>query len=281
MDNYQRQLNFIFNRLAENSDFWEEGIFDEQDPMSGFVFIETLLQNPAADLANYSDDQVAFGLDFIFNGNFSDLAHNFKRAVVPVERKVLALENLFHLFRDVFNLRCQAEISATPEPAVSKLNAVCYMFWDVTPLSGWIVPDEADLSAHMMFGMQELLDSGFAEEYGLSEEVLNGIMQQIKPPQGDRMLKTSEQIFEDMMAQYKNLPDDVAVYYQAIAAVMRQCLTLENPACVESGLHGLGHMVPFLPDLAVPIIDEYLEHVKTRSESLIHYAKAARTGMIQ
>ena len=62
---------------------------------------------------------------------------------------------------------------------------------------------------------------------------------------------------------------------------MQQCLNLSNPACVESGLHGLGHLVFDLPDLTIPIIDKYLEDHQGLNNALVNYAKAARTGMIQ
>ena len=79
---------------------------------------------------------------------------------------------------------------------------------------------------------------------------------------------------------YKTINVETRGYYEAIAYVMQECLRLDNPACGESGLHGLGHLVPFLPDIAVPIIDRDLKHKKNPDENLVQYAQAARTGMI-
>lgn len=70
-------------------------------------------------------------------------------------------------------------------------------------------------------------------------------------------------------------------YYEAVAWVMQQCLSSPNPAVVESGLHGLGHMVFDYPSVAAPILDAYLDQNKGRPNALINYARAARTGMIQ
>lgn len=96
------------------------------------------------------------------------------------------------------------------------LNFICYMFWDVTPLSVW---------------------SGFPkiEKRG---------------------------------------------YDEAMIAVMAQCLTLDNPACVESALHGLGHAVTILSKIAIPVIDEFLKKHKNKGRILLNYAEMARTGMI-
>lgn len=71
-------------------------------------------------------------------------------------------------------------------------------------------------------------------------------------------------------------------YYEAIADVMQRCLDLSNPACLESGLHGLGHLAYKHPEIAVPIIDNFIKNGKMRhNTTLLNYAKAARTGRIQ
>jgi hypothetical protein len=70
-------------------------------------------------------------------------------------------------------------------------------------------------------------------------------------------------------------------YYDAIAQVMEKCLSLRNVACVESGLHGLGHMVVDYPAVAEPILDRYLAKLEKIPAELRGYAQAARTGMIQ
>lgn len=82
---YHRQLAHIFNRPTTEpawywSEHWEEGIFEDEDPLSAFVFIEALLQNPALALAPYSDDEVTLGLEFVFNDAISNLACDFKTA---------------------------------------------------------------------------------------------------------------------------------------------------------------------------------------------------------
>jgi hypothetical protein len=218
---YQRQLNYIFNRPTTepewywSNDYWEEGIFD-QSPLSAFVFLETLFLNPKTDLSNYSDEQIGLGLNYIFNNVCSDLAHDFKVADVPLERKIKAIHALFNLYQDVLNTRCQAILSAFSQEKLSKIQYVCYMFWD---FCSWSV---------------------FA-------------------------------------AEDKNSP----FYYEAIANVMKRCLGLSNPACIESALHGLGHLASSQPEIAVPIIDTFLKNTKKHPKTLIEYAKMARTGVIQ
>ena len=116
------------------------------------------------------------------------------------------------------------------------------------------------------------------ENMQLPEGVLEMMKQQI-----DQMKEAAlrpEHIAANVQQQYQNMDAETKGYYAAIAEVMQQCLGLSNPACIESGLHGLGHLATFLPDIAVPIVDEYLKNRKKQPKALVEYAKMARTGMI-
>jgi hypothetical protein len=236
---YQRQLDYIFNRPTdEPAWYWrdsseEEPVFDET-PLSAFLFLETLCLNPEKDLQAYSNEQIGLGFCFIFDNVCSNITHDFKAADVPFDRKIKAIHNLFALFRDVLNPRCAAVESSFSQATLSKINYVCYMFWDICPLS-------------------------FAN--GLS----------FTRPKESKMVDKEA---------HENSKLENQFYYTAIAEVMKKCLDLSNPACVESGIHGLGHLAFSFPDIAVPILDKYISKGKNRSESLVNYAKSARTGMI-
>jgi hypothetical protein len=62
--------------------------------------------------------------------------------------------------------------------------------------------------------------------------------------------------------------------------VMEAVLQLPNPACKESAIHGLGHMVR-QSDRAHAIIDRFLSREKDIDPQLASYARAALTGCIQ
>ena len=276
---YRRQLNHIFNRPSSEpawywSNHWEEGIF-EDNPLSAFTFIETLMKDVKADLSPYSNDQIGLGLAYIFNNAISNLANDFKIAPVPFERKEKAVRSLFALFRDIFNPRCATKTSAFSQEESTPLNSICYMFWDVCPFSTWL---KFTNSEEIGMSFMASLSAEHLENMQLPEGVLEIMQQQMAQYKGT--LKTTEEIVADGQAQYKNMDAETKGYYKAIADVMQRCLTLSNPACVESGLHGLGHLATFLPDIAVPIIDDYLKNGKNRSEALENYAQMARTGMI-
>ena len=149
------------------------------------------------------------------------------------------------------------------------------MFWDVCPLSTWL--QFVDTEQMGLSFIASLSDSGL-ENLGLPESVVEMMKQQIVQLQTDFL--TPKTIAENVQQQYQNIDAETRGYYAAIADVMQNCLGLSNPACVESGLHGLGHMATFLPDIAVPIIDTYLKNKKNKNKDLINYAKTARTGII-
>jgi hypothetical protein len=281
---FPQQLDYIFNRpVADPAWYWqardeEADPFNGEDPLAAFEFIEALCENPGQRLAAYSDDQVGQGLTFIFSGDCSHLAHGFKTAEVSYERRAAALRALFHLFRDVFQPRCKPQLGSNSQEKSAPLSYICYMFWDVSPLSQWLNPDQDDLSA---YAMQQFLDSNISDEFDLPEEVQEMMRQHAQQALANRTPKSWEDIQADMMNRYANLPPETEAYYRAIADVMAGCLRLDNPACVESGLHGLGHMVPFLPDLATPLIDDFLNNnAKNLPAALMDYARAARTGIV-
>lgn len=283
-DNYQRQLHFIFNDLAnqyaERQSWNSEEEIIEDNPLSAFYFIERLLENAKTDLASFSNRQIGLGLDFIFSNNHSNLANDFKQANVPFLRKEKALRTLVNLFRDVLNARCERQTSAGKQETVSTLNNFCYMFWDVCPWSTWF--DYAKVNRE---GYDELLAMALDTFSNNSDSDDPALVQAKAWFEKNRSKKTTkkktmEAVTANYLNQYTKLDTETRGYYEAIARVMEECLYLDNPACVESGLHGLGHMVPFLPDIAVPIIDRYLKKKKNPEEQLMRYAQAARTGMI-
>ena len=71
------------------------------------------------------------------------------------------------------------------------------------------------------------------------------------------------------------------VFYRAIVDVMEDALTSPNPACIESGLHGLGHVQPYLPELVHKVIASYQRRNVFASPLLRAYAKQASVGCVQ
>lgn len=67
---------------------------------------------------------------------------------------------------------------------------------------------------------------------------------------------------------------------EALLDVMERCLDLPSIACVESGLHGLGHWHARTPARVEAIIDGWLARARPEGP-LADYARAARAGCVQ
>ena len=68
--------------------------------------------------------------------------------------------------------------------------------------------------------------------------------------------------------------------YETVTEVMEYALTLNNIACIESGLHGLGHMVYDYPRVT-EIVQAFIKKSPDLPPDLLEYAQTASTGYIQ
>ncbi|MFN0016379.1 MAG: hypothetical protein ACKVU2_17700, partial [Saprospiraceae bacterium] len=246
-DLYQQQLEYIFGRPVSDPPwyhFWvprkEEDVFGE-DPLGTFVFIERLCRQAKNDLVPYTDDQVAIGLEYVF---CSGMVTGFKRADVPIKRREQALIGLFGLFRDVFNPRCTAAGSADTQEVLPKISAVCQGFWEKTPLSTWVDPAYLK-DEFMLHHIESMIQSGNNRD--LSNETLARMRDDYLKSNTKSM--TSEELVAQIQQQYTSMSEEQMGYYKAIVSVMEQCLALDNPVCVQSGLRGLDDLHPCLSDL--------------------------------
>ena len=67
---------------------------------------------------------------------------------------------------------------------------------------------------------------------------------------------------------------------EVLLGVMRDTLSSENVACVESALHGLGHWHITYPDEVESIVNEFLRERPNVGVYLRDYARAARHGRV-
>jgi hypothetical protein len=180
------------------------------------LFTYTMVAS-GTELGRFNDSQVGVGLDNLLNNHFSDVANTVRDGTTTTDRKIAALRSLKVLYRDCLALRAAPVLGHRDDTAPCKpLNTICYMLWEVTPLSYW--PDEGK----------------------------------------------------------------GAVMYPVLIDVMESALASPNSAVVESGLHGLGHLVYKCEGPAVAAIDRFLDTCRGQvREELVTYARAARTGMIQ
>ncbi len=80
------------------------------------------------------------------------------------------------------------------------------------------------------------------------------------------------------LAYCEQTPEKTEIY-AAVAEVMRYALSLDNIACVESGLHGLGHLERYY-DRASAIVRSFISSGGAKDERIIAYARQAEKGCV-
>jgi hypothetical protein len=89
-----------------------------------------LFSDPGRAMQAFDDDQVAFGINNLLNGSYTnDLYHIFDAARLQ-DHQIAILDGLKPLYSEVFLPRCGDTLGHLNEPG-SALASVCYMFWDV------------------------------------------------------------------------------------------------------------------------------------------------------
>jgi hypothetical protein len=69
--------------------------------------------------------------------------------------------------------------------------------------------------------------------------------------------------------------------YSGVVLLLERCLNIPHEACIESALHGLGHVHSYAPEEVEEAIDGWLRRSSQHRNELIQYAKAARVGNVQ
>lgn len=91
------------------------------------------------------------------------------------------------------------------------------------------------------------------------------------------------------VSTYDVMAKKTAARWETLMAVLSNALRLSNPACVESALHGLGHLAGSRrgfgagarPEQARSVITDWLAEKPAVRPELLAYAASARDGCIQ
>jgi hypothetical protein len=214
---YHKWLIDIFDHPDDREWYFTDWVGDVDVPDDQYAaLVTTMCLRCGEDLARYSDAEVADGLYYIFNNACSDIPNDVRDADIPIETKLEAIRSIKTLYKDCFEVRCSPVLSHLNEKAESPLWFICYMFWDITPLSYW--PHQEHQTG----------------------------------------------------------------YYEAVLDVLQFALTCSNIACIESGLHGLGHFSYYpLSERLTTITTNFINNHPHLRPELLDYARRTMIGGVQ
>jgi hypothetical protein len=212
-----------FNSTSELSGEarWERQARHSLNPPLLTSYMTRLFEAPAFIADQFSDDQVAKGIWYIF-GLGSEYGHALLSGDVPVEARARCVRSIATMYTDLFDRVCGNhgdDIDARSDDR--DVDVAVYMIWD--------------------------MGSGF-----------------------------------DSVPVSKEEPLSTAAF-EVVETALMKCVTA---ACQESALHGLGHLIGFLPPTApsvaraTALIDSFLSK-RRPPDWLREYAAAARTGNVQ
>lgn len=134
---YQEWIRYVFDHPAIQPEwYWElDAPYFKADPIDEAVLIDLTFRRAARDLAPFSDARVNQGLWYLTSPGCCDHMRALRSDVVPLDTRLSAIAAIGVLYRECFARRCSRTLSHLDERPCSELNAICYMFWDVTPIN--------------------------------------------------------------------------------------------------------------------------------------------------
>jgi hypothetical protein len=134
---YREWLEFVFAHEVSDPQWYFDieapsFVSTEQDVVE---MIRETFTRSGEDLKQYSDGQVNQGIWFLASPSGSNSMFSIRDGKVPLSAKVAAIHSIYDLYRGCFAGRCAEVLGHIDEPGGSDLNPICYMFWDVCPIS--------------------------------------------------------------------------------------------------------------------------------------------------
>jgi|SRR5690242_3786658 len=114
----------------------------------------------------------------------------------------------------------------------------------------------------------------------LFERRCEPVLGHIDEPGGNALNYTCYMLWDISPLSYWERSPERGIFYRAVTEVLEHALQSPNRACVESGLHGLGHIHSYYPERVEDVINRYLKAVNLEAE-LRQYAVNARRGYVQ
>jgi hypothetical protein len=134
---YQEWLSFVFDHPVTEPQWYfqpDAPHFSGNETDFAELITQTFLRS-GADLQRFPNAQVNQGLWFLVSPSGGDYIFSLRDGHAPLTQKVQGIHSILDLYRDCFAPRCAQVLGHTDEAGASDLNSICYMFWDICPLT--------------------------------------------------------------------------------------------------------------------------------------------------
>jgi hypothetical protein len=172
---YQEWLSFVFDHEVTKPQWYREPgspDFDGTETDYAALIAETF-RNSCEGLRRFSDAQVNQGLYMIVSPSGGDFIFSLRDGSAPLAAKVDGIRSIFDLYKDCFATRCTEVLLHRDDPGASDLNSICYMFWDVCPLTYLEeAADRSELAEAVFWTLEKTLE---IEHRACREGALHGL----------------------------------------------------------------------------------------------------------
>lgn len=122
------------------------------------LLIAQTFRRSGEDLRRFSDAQVNQGIWFLASPSCSNFFFSLRNGDASLEEKINGIHSIYDLYQKCFAGRCTETLGHMNEPGASDLNGICYMFWDVCPLSYLMeIPNQSELEEAVFSVLEQTL----------------------------------------------------------------------------------------------------------------------------
>ena len=157
---YQEWLHHVFDHPVTSQAWY----FDDDastfvaEPADIVRLIADTFENAGRDLACFPDAQVAQGFWYLVSTAGSNYMYDLLDSDSPLSERIHAIASIVPLYQECFRPRCAETLGHLDEPGASDLNSICYIFWDVGPLTCLAdAPDRTDLENAVFTTLETIL----------------------------------------------------------------------------------------------------------------------------
>jgi len=206
---FEEWVLFVFDHPVDESKlewYWnlDEDWWDGPTALT-VDYLTRTFENSTTVFQPYTDSQLNQGLWYIVSNACSNHMFALMDASVSWAERRRCIRSFYTLYEQCFAKRCTPHLSHLDEAGAGRLNAVCYMWWDIIPISGRPEdPNHKEMNQELLQVMESALQ---LDSIACQESALHGL--------GHWQLYYSEKvtkIIDRFLAIQKNLPDALRTY---------------------------------------------------------------------